>query len=188
MILKIKHAGAYVAKVRIIWKEPESDVNYDDGIEHTCGWGITVNIPNNATNICFFYETKTGLVFDQWRKGKIMNMDIVPERTITLSGTTLNPYVMVEPKAIEFVRSPLITQLETYKFPQSNEIVVWRYDGLGYTDDELHETAETIQGYFEQYGGKAIAIPKDIELTIEDIDDLINRLTKLKEEKSNANS
>lgn len=75
--VKLHHSGAYVARFSVSWKETNDagtarvDHTWSSG-NKTAGWGQTVNLPGDATNVKIFAEAATGLVWDPW--GEIMNI------------------------------------------------------------------------------------------------------------------
>lgn len=190
MKITVDHKGAYAAKMLLKWKENGVEQKrLDNRVWTTCK--TTIDIPDNATDIYFEFYSRTSFPWQPFLLGgTIDNMDIVPEMTISLYGTVLKPSMKVDPELPKkLTRTPITDQLETYPMPKDNEIVVWQCDGIAYDSvEDMCKVFDSIREYFEFYGAKVISIPKESSLSVKDIDDLINELTKLKEEKSNENS
>lgn len=107
--LKLVHNGAYVAKFYVSWDCIEGfDENGNEKLKHyeweengkhkTSGFKTMIVLPANAKNICVKAQGSTGLVWDKWHTPvNSEKLPLVPLRTITISGTTLNQKGKVEP-------------------------------------------------------------------------------------------
>lgn len=101
--LQINHKGGYVAQYFISWDEITGfDKNGTPILAHrewegngkgrTSGAQDLIALPANARNVTIKIRECTGLVWNWWRTiVDEKNLALVPERTITIYGTTLHP-------------------------------------------------------------------------------------------------
>lgn len=106
--LILKHDGAYVAKFDVSWDEISIDGNgnekserkywSDNGKHRTSGYSTNIALAGNCRNIKVKADGATGLAWEKWRTSVNTNpMPLVPKRTISIWGTTLNQKHQVEP-------------------------------------------------------------------------------------------
>lgn len=100
--LHLKHDGAYIARFYVTWDEItgyDSDGNEivtqrqwdQNGVIKTAGFKTTITLGGNCRNICIKAQGKTGLEWDPWHTPiDEKNLPLVPNRTVRISGTTLN--------------------------------------------------------------------------------------------------
>lgn len=93
-MIKLRHDGAYVARIKLSWLEPDANgvlqPKEEDYGEKTAGWTFTKNLPGDAKSINIMAEAATGLVWDPW--GEIMNKTLPGPTNCTyrMYGTTLD--------------------------------------------------------------------------------------------------
>lgn len=105
--LKLYHGGAYVAIFYVDWEEITFDSTGNTIVtqKHWNGSGVwravlfqtEIRLPANARNIHVRILDETGLVWDPW--WVVMDKVLAPvgERSISIYGTTLSPYYVIEP-------------------------------------------------------------------------------------------
>jgi thiol-activated cytolysin len=93
--IKFQHAGAYVAKFKVTWVEPDAYGNYNQQKEWesdntTVGFTHQVDMPGDAQGVRIYGWAATGLVWDPW--GEIMNVSLSgpDNKCYRVTGTTLN--------------------------------------------------------------------------------------------------
>ena len=92
--IKFEHAGAYVARIKVTWSEPNAqgvlETKVKDFGEQTSGWTQTLNLPGDAVNVKILAEAATGLVWAPW--GEIINKTLPGPSNCTyrMHGTTLD--------------------------------------------------------------------------------------------------
>lgn len=101
-LLKLEHTGAYVARFYIYWEEiigydekgkaiVESKGWQENGKNKTARYTSEIALGGNVRNISIKAEGKTGLVWEPWRTSlERKNLAMVPERKVSISGTTLS--------------------------------------------------------------------------------------------------
>lgn len=98
----LAHTGGYVAKFALGWDEvsysPEGKrvltrKEWSGNNSHlTSGFSTTVPLPANATNVSVLASEQTGLAWEGWRTVvDERNLPLVPERKVSIWGTTLFP-------------------------------------------------------------------------------------------------
>ena len=108
--LKLIHTGAYVARFNVDWKEVSFDKDGNEiltkkewgqnGKNKTAKYEEVICLPANARDIHVTAEGKTGLVWQPWTKSlDTPPMPLVKNRSIHISGTTLNQKAQVNPEA-----------------------------------------------------------------------------------------
>ncbi|WP_409306234.1 thiol-activated cytolysin family protein [Pectobacterium sp. B1J-3] len=107
--IKLKHTGGYVAQFRVTWDEITGYTDQGHPITVARGWGdnqkdrtapfnTVIPLNGNCTNISIFAKECTGLPWEWWRTVvDYHNVPLVPERTVHISGTTLQPSSSVTP-------------------------------------------------------------------------------------------
>jgi thiol-activated cytolysin len=93
--VRLVHAGGYVARFNVTWKEPTGadnnkvDKSYSSG-DTTAGWSYTLNLPGDAEEVRIKAEADTGVVWNP--RGEIMNVLVggPSNKTYRATGTTLN--------------------------------------------------------------------------------------------------
>lgn len=106
--LTLQHYGAYVAKFFINWEEITYDNNgkeirtkkswEENGWHKTAPYTTVISLPANAINIDIEVQGATGLAWDPWRISiSKKGLPLVSNRTISISGTTLNQNGVVIP-------------------------------------------------------------------------------------------
>ncbi len=108
--IKLAHWGAYIARFTVEW---DLIKNYDEKgneiLEHQCwsdngkhktaGFQTIISLTANAKNIKVKAEGSTGLVWDRWHTPvNTPPMPLIPQRTITIDGTTLYQTGEVDPE------------------------------------------------------------------------------------------
>lgn len=106
-ILILNHSAGFVAQFKVYWEEVVYNASGQstvfkrawDGneINRTLGFTTTIAFPPNARNIHVKILDFTGLVWDPEYIILDQTMNLINKRTITISGTTLNPYVDITP-------------------------------------------------------------------------------------------
>lgn len=98
----LSHTGGYVAKFALSWDEASYAADgkrvltrkeWSGNNGHlTAGFSTTVPLPANATNVSVWAAEQTGLAWEGWRTVvDERNLPLVPERKISIWGTTLHP-------------------------------------------------------------------------------------------------
>ena len=106
--LKLVHTGAYVARFYIDWKEVSFDQEgrevlvkkewSQSGKNKTARYEEVISFPANAKDIHVIAEGKTGLLWQPWIKSlDTAPMPLVKNRTVLISGTTLNQKAKINP-------------------------------------------------------------------------------------------
>jgi thiol-activated cytolysin len=93
--VKVAHAGAYVAKFKVTWVEPDSYGTYNQPKEWesgdtTVGFTHQVDMPGDAQGVKIYAWAATGLIWDPW--GEIMNISLSgpDNKAYRATGTTLD--------------------------------------------------------------------------------------------------
>lgn len=92
--VKVKHAGAYVARFTVTWEEPDAKGVYGPKSwasgEKTVGYSQQVDLPGDARNVTILGEAATGLVWDPW--GEAINVTLKGPSNLCyrITGTTLS--------------------------------------------------------------------------------------------------
>lgn len=93
--VKLRHAGAYVARWSLDWKEKgedgQSDVSrhWDSG-NQTSGWVETRNLPGDAYNVRIHAEAATGLAWHPWGEAINIVENGPTNKCYRITGTTLS--------------------------------------------------------------------------------------------------
>jgi len=105
--LHLEHNGWYVAKFTVSWDEISyakgskntRHVNWDgNGQDRTAPFSTTIPFKGNVRNINVKAEGCTGLAWEWWRtSGDKVGLPLVPLRTVTISGSTLNQIFTMNP-------------------------------------------------------------------------------------------
>lgn len=91
----MRHAGAYVARWSLDWKEKgedgQSDVSrhWDSG-NQTSGWVETRNLPGDAYNVRIHAEAATGLAWHPWGEAINIVENGPTNKCYRITGTTLS--------------------------------------------------------------------------------------------------
>lgn len=93
--VKLQHAGAYVARWSLDWKEKGADGNgvvdrhWESG-HQTAGWVETRNLPGDAYNVHIKAEAATGLVWNPWGEAINIVENGPTNKCYRITGTTLS--------------------------------------------------------------------------------------------------
>lgn len=105
--IRLEHYGWYVAHFNVNWDE----ISYENGVKVTkrVGWesngrdltapfATTIALRGNARKISVKAQGCTGLAWEWWRtSGEKQDLPLVPLRTVTIGGTTLNQTFSMTP-------------------------------------------------------------------------------------------
>jgi thiol-activated cytolysin len=106
--LRLEHYGWYVAQFTVSWDE----ISYANGAKTikrknweqndkdlTAPFQTTIPFKGNVRNIYIKAKGCTGLAWEWWRtSGEKVNLPLVPNRTVTIGGTTLNQTFSMSPQ------------------------------------------------------------------------------------------
>lgn len=108
--IKLEHTGAYVGRFWVSWDE----IGYDDkgvkvtrrvnwngsGADRTASYATNIPLRGNARGINIKTEGCTGLAWEWWRtSGDKVDLALVPERKVSIGGTTLHQSFVMNPGA-----------------------------------------------------------------------------------------
>lgn len=99
--LILKHTGGYIAKFNATWKERRYNEKGEavdtsqqwskNGNKLTAPFSTEINLPANTIDLHVTATEKTGLVWEPWRTVLDRDLDLAPEITVSIGGTTLSP-------------------------------------------------------------------------------------------------
>lgn len=88
--IRVRHAGAYVAKFFVSWKEGDQARSWSSG-KKTAGYQEVIPLKGNARDIQITAQAQTGLVWQPWNTIFKQTRSGPPNRVFKVSGTTLRP-------------------------------------------------------------------------------------------------